>query len=259
MGKIVGTLLGYVVFNVWGALIGFALGYYFDRGLNSVDNTQAASASRNIQQNFFETLFLLLGMLAKSDGRVSEEEVKGTEQLMTQMGLTDEQRKAAIDLFKRGAQPEFDVDACMKSFVAVCGGTPQLQRTLLDFLLYLAFADEVLHAQERVTLEKVAYWLGVRGYQFEQVLAMAQAQYQFGQKQAAPKANDLATAYQALGVAPDATDKEVKRAYRKLMSENHPDKLIAQGVPDSVIQLANEKSAEISTAYDLITKVRSGQ
>ena len=71
--------------------------------------------------------------------------------------------------------------------------------------------------------------------------------------------DDIETAYKALGISADATDKEVKRAYRKLMSENHPDKLIAQGVPDSVIQLANEKSAEISTAYELITKVRRGQ
>ncbi|MEQ9210373.1 MAG: DnaJ domain-containing protein, partial [Pseudomonadales bacterium] len=70
--------------------------------------------------------------------------------------------------------------------------------------------------------------------------------------------SELDLAYKALGVSSDCSDAELKKAYRKLMSENHPDKLMGQGVPEDMVKMANERSSEISKAYDLIREHRKG-
>jgi DnaJ like chaperone protein len=87
---------------------------------------------------------------------------------------------------------------------------------------------------------------------------MAQAQEHFhGEQGFSPQpGTSLEDAYDALGVTPEVGDKDLKRAYRKLMSENHPDKLIAQGVPEDMVKLATERSQEIQAAYEMVRKAR---
>lgn len=117
--------------------------------------------------------------------------------------------------------------------------------------------------RKKTVLQRVAAELGIQQHHFEQILGMVAAQQGFSQRagggsyapQAAP-ADLLDEACRALGVSPSATDKEVKRAYRKLMSKHHPDKLIAQGLPDDMIAVATEKAQEIQQAYDVIEKQR---
>ena len=111
---------------------------------------------------------------------------------------------------------------------------------------------------EQRTLDRIGHLLGFSHAHIAQLLRMAQAQGQFHQ---APGSQGSITrvevAYEALGVEASATDAEIKRAYRKLISENHPDKLIAKGVPDAMIRLATEKSQEIQSAYEVIKKHRA--
>lgn len=272
MGKLIGGLIGFFLFNIFGALIGVWIGHAYDSSKSSggfgFSGGFGNQAHPDTQKLFFETLFQLLGHLAKADGRVSEAEIKQAEELMRQSGLTEEHRQQAIHLFKKGTAPDFNLDQQLDAFISVCGRNARLKQTLLIYLITMAHADGTLDQIERGILERVAARLSIPGMVLNQLINMVGAQahfrsgahgyggYQQSGTQRAPSPNELELAYKALGVGPDASDRDLKKAYRKLMSENHPDKLMGQGVPEDMIAMATERSKEISKAYDLIKESR---
>jgi DnaJ like chaperone protein len=256
IGTFVGFILGALFLkSLFGALFGGFLGYYiYDRG-NQAKGKISGERLHQAQELFFKTVFNLLGHIAKSDGHVSEMEVKLTEAFMEKMGLTPEHRREAIRLFKEGAAPEFDLQSCLYTFRDLGRHSPNLSQMLLVYLVNLAMIDGELDDAEHRILQQVADTLGFSRTAFEQLLRMIGAQNNFTRDHQ-PSPNDLSLAYQALGVTPDASDADIKRAYRKLMSQYHPDKLMGQGVPQDMIKAATERSQEIQSAYDLIKKSR---
>ncbi len=258
-GKVIGGIIGFLVLGVVGLVLGVFVGHLFDNGLLRTLRYASPENIARIKQSFFETTFLLSGHIAKADGRISQQEVDHTEMMFRQMGLSGEQRKRAIELFQRGAAPDFRLDTTIEAFVATCGPQRQLQQTLLFFLISLALADQQIDEAEHRALQNIAGQLGIDGRTLEQMLRMAQAQGHFHGSGGGPgvqPGSGLKDAYAALGVDESVDDKALKRAYRKLMSENHPDKLIAQGVPEDMIKLATERSQEIQAAYDMVRKSR---
>jgi DnaJ like chaperone protein len=139
---------------------------------------------------------------------------------------------------------------------------PLLRQMLLEALLTMALADGEVDSAEKTILLRVAGYLGVSARDFQRLLDMAMAQRQFhgrgagGQQSARSSASELQAAYKAIGVTEVMTDAEIKRAYRKLMSQHHPDKLIAKGVPEDMMKIATEKAQEIQAAYELIKDSR---
>jgi DnaJ like chaperone protein len=258
LGKLIGGLLGLLALGFVGLILGLWIGHAFDRGFSRFQHFASPEMRAKLQDNFFSTTFHLLGYLAKADGRISEVEIKHTESLISQMQLNHSMRQRAITFFKAGADSGFSVEPVINEFLGLAGRHPQLKQTLFLFLVTLALADGEMDAAEQRALDRIGHLLGFRATQIAQLLRMAQAQGQFHQ---APGSQGSITrvevAYEALGVEASATDAEIKRAYRKLMSANHPDKLIAKGVPDAMIRLATEKSQEIQSAYEVIKKHRA--
>ncbi len=262
-GKLIGGILGFSAAGIVGAIIGIIAGHIFDKGFGQALGFDFSAERERLQQLFFETSFSLMGYLAKADGRISEEEIAQAEAIIARVGLIDEHRERAIDYFKQGATAEFQFEPAIAKFVSGGGRGHRLPVLLLEFLLSMALADGVIHPAEQEVLNRVASALGINARQFQQLLSMLMAQHSFGQQgqyrdsgQARPSVDALAQAYLALGVERGASDKEVKRAYRKLMSEHHPDKLIARGVPDDMLKIATETAQEIQAAYELIRKAR---
>ena len=262
-GKLIGGVLGFMAGGIVGAIIGLMVGHFFDKGFGQALGFDFGADRERLQQLFFETAFSVMGHLAKADGRISEEEVAQAEALITRVGLSAEHRQQAINYFKQGALEGFELEPVIARFVSEGGRGHRLPVLLLEFLVSMALADGVIHPTEQDVLNRTAAALGINTRQFQQLLAMLMAQHDFGQQgqyqqgaQAAPRGDALLKAYQALGVESSASDREVKRAYRKLMSEHHPDKLIARGVPEDMLKLATETAQEIQAAYELVKQSR---
>ena len=260
LGKIVAGLFGYMVYGPLGAILGVALGHQFDRGIGGFMVTLSPAKRTRVRESFFTTVFSLLGCLAKADGRISSSEIAHAEEMMGRMGLSADRRKQAIAFFQEGATPTFSIDTCLSRFMAVCGRHNNLKRQLLSYLIALALADGELHHAEEALLRKVSFQLGFPSALFDQLLTMLGAQAQFGGRAHYGSEHDdkasLAAAYAALGVAETSSDSSVKKTYKRLVSQNHPDKLIGQGMPEDMIKLATERTQEIQKAYELIVASR---
>lgn len=162
----------------------------------------------------------------------------------------------AIALFKQGASPSFDITPKVNEFMTVCGHTSSLRQMLLVYLIVMALSDGYLDATEESLLNDVASNLGYDPLAFKQLLEMVLNQSHFAGGKVT-SANALDDAYKALGVTKESSDQEIKRAYRKLISQYHPDKLMGQGVPEDMIAVATAQTQEVQTAYDLIKKSRN--
>ncbi|SOD41058.1 co-chaperone DjlA [Nitrosovibrio sp. Nv4] len=256
MFKIIGVLLGYYLFGIFGAFLGYIVGSFIDRyrayGAGAIN--PLTSAHR--QKVFLETVFISMGKLAKADGHISQDEITHVEDFMQKLGMSSEHRQLAIALFKQGSAPDFDIKPKLNEFMSVCGHTHSLKQMLLIYLIVMALADGRLDAAEEGLLRDVALHLGYDQLAFRQLLDMVLNQSHFAGGQAtSPTALD--DAYKALGVTRESSDQEIKRAYRKLMSQYHPDKLMGQGLPEDMIAMATAQAQEVQTAYDLIKKSRN--
>ena len=255
MFKLIGALLGYYFLGFFGAILGYFLGSIADRyrayGIGGVN--PLSSGQR--QAVFLETVFILMGKVAKADGVITQAEISHVEQFMLKLGMSAEHRQIAIADFKRGAAPEFDLNSTLRQFMHVCGQTHSLKQMLLIYLIVMALSDGSIDTAEEQLLVTIALQLGYDHATFKQLLDMILNQTHFAGGQAS-SASTLDDAYKAIGVSKDSTDQEVKRAYRKLMSQYHPDKLMGQGVPADMIAVATEQAQEVQVAYDLIMKSR---
>ncbi len=244
---LVAALIGLLFGGFRGLLVGAILGYLISRLLPRLLRRGLGL----IQSQYIESTFAAMGALCKADNQVTRDEIKTVEALFERMRLSAEQRETAKAAFNRGKAPDFDLDAEIAKFRQVVRGQGVLLRMFLQVQLLAVAADGTIHPAEHEMLIRMARGLGLPEGEVARLEAMLRAS-----STGPGSPSKLEDAYQALGVSASATDAEVKRTYRKLMSENHPDKMAGKGLPESMRELAEERSREITVAYGLIKDAR---
>ncbi|MBT8099160.1 MAG: co-chaperone DjlA [Gammaproteobacteria bacterium] len=254
MGLIViGAIIGVLAGGLPGLLIGGLIGY----GTGIVLRQTIVGSLRVVQSQLIESIFAVMGALCKADKVVSRDEINAVEQMFRMLNLSGEQREQAKKAFNRGKQADFDLDAAVDQFARISHGRGPLVQLFLQMQCMAIAADGHVDAAEHAMLVRIARRLGLSEADVSQLEALLRAGASGPSADGKPPEDRLADAYAALGVTPSTDAASIKRAYRKLISQNHPDKLAARGLPESMRAVAEERSREINSAYDLIKSARS--
>ncbi|MDG2353797.1 MAG: co-chaperone DjlA [Gammaproteobacteria bacterium] len=250
---VLGGAFGFILGGPLGAMLGVAFaGNFakskasfggFDKGFNPGDQ-------QRVQAAFFSGVFSVMGYIAKADGKVSKAEILLAQQVMQHMQLDANMRKVAKELFNQGKQPDFKLDEVLEQFRLESHRRTDLVRMFLEIQIQSAYADGVLDNKEHDALKYIAQKLHFSLHELENLIQQFAATSNHASKLS------VDDAYVILGVDKNLTDKEIKRAYRRLLSQHHPDKLVAKGLPEEMMTIAKEKTQEIISAYELIKKQR---
>jgi DnaJ like chaperone protein len=251
---VIGAIIGAIFGSLPGAIIGGLIGY----GAGIALRRSVVGGLRVVQSQLIDSTFSIMGALCKADKVVTRDEIQAVQRTFEMLKLSDAQREQAKAAFTRGKQPDFNLDSAVDDFARISRGRGPLVQLFLQLQLMAVAADGHIHPAEHAMLVRVARRLGLHESDVSQLEALLRAATGGPSAAGAPPPQDrLADAYAALGVTPDSSAAEIKRSYRKLISQNHPDKLAARGLPESMRAVAEERSREINSAYDLIKAARS--
>ena len=259
--------------TMWGAVMGALIGYLIEHSLGFGTASEAwrsphggaadarATHSMSISDEFFRTTFELMGHVAKSDGRVTEAEIDAARGLMHELKLGPREISIAIACFRAGKSATYDAELGVERLREACGQRYDLLRAFMELQLRAALAGNGMSPPARVILTRVAERLGMSGLEFAYMEAALRARQRMhgaspGAGRHAADAGSLAECYAELEVDANITDQEVTKAYRRQMSRHHPDKLVANGLPESMAQMAKEKTQRIQEAYEGIRAAR---
>jgi DnaJ like chaperone protein len=227
-GKISGAGAGFLVGGPVGAVVGAVAGHFLldreaDPGLV-----------------FTIAVIALAGKMAKADGEVSAAELEAFARVFR---VPPQEEAHVRRIFNLARQDVAGYEAYASQIARVLAGNPAILEDVMDGLFEIAKADGVLHPAEARFLERVAEIFGFAPGEFRRI-------------RASHVAPELTDPYVILGVAYTASDDELKQMYRRLVRENHPDSLIARGVPPEFLKLATDKLAAINNAYEKIQQER---
>lgn len=241
-----------------GAVIGVVIGSSFDSGMKKTrlgddDLIESLDDHERTQMAFFGATFSVMGHVAKLDGHVSRHEIEFVEKVMDQLILDGEQRKFAVMLFRQGKEPGFDLESTVAQLYTECHRRKDLLRLFLVMQIKAALADGRVSSEENATLWRISDQLRFDRREFESLFKAETG------VEASPSSATIKSDYEILQIKSDASDKEVSNAYRRLMSQYHPDKLVAKGLPDELINVATEKTKQVRAAYERIREARKSQ
>lgn len=248
----IGAVIGLLIGKLPGLLIGAALGYFASRILQH----KLLGRLQVVQSQLLDSTFSIMGALCKADRVVTRDEIKVVESIFDRLHLQGQQRTAAKAAFNSGKAPEFDIDAAVDRFAQIARGRGPLLQLFLQLQCMAIAADGQLHAAEHQMLVRVARRLGLTEQDVAQLEALLRMASSGPSTAGTPSPARIDSAYAALGVSREASNNDIKRVYRRLMSQNHPDKLASRGLPESMREIAEERTREINTAYDLIKESR---
>ena len=234
MGKILGGGVGFVLGGPIGAVLGMVIGHTVDKsGLSAVETRQGI---------YFTATFSMLGKIAKADGVVSSDEIAVIERVMREnLKLSAEARGFAIDIFNAAKDSDTAFEDFANQFYIEFGSSPEILTSLIELLLLIAHADGRLHDAEEAMIAEAVTIFGLTN-QYRQI------------KSRFDGVDNLDHAYAALGSVPTDDLPTIKKRYRKLAMEHHPDRIQAKGMPPEFASVAEEKFKEIQHAWDVVEK-----
>jgi len=261
-GKVIGAIAGLATGKPWFALLGLLLGHQFDRGFaERFAHTRADSKSDDLQrlpEYFTRALFQIMGFVAKSDGRVSEDEIRAARALMHRLGMGAVQIQQAIVCFEKGKVRTFPLLATVRRFKRDTVRQKNLRGLLVRFLMEISLSKASLHHSERTILWTICTELDIGRVELAQLEAMLRAQRGFRRSPAGnADAARVSEAYRTLGVDRSSTNAEIKKAYRRLMNKNHPDKIAASNPLPAQIAAAEKNTRDIRVAYEMLKARRA--
>ena len=275
-GKIIGAAIGMWVGGPVGAALGLLVGHQFDAGEARGVEPGPESAAR-VHELYFPAVFRVMGHVAKADGRVSEQEIAAARAVMAALRLSPEQVRQAIGFFSEGKQPDFSLDGALAELRPLLRAYPQLAQFFMEIQLQATLAGNGLSARPRARLLRAANYLGLASDDFARLETLMRWRMSGGATaggaggyaggyaggngggaggSAQASADQLRQAYVLLESSAGASDEQVVKAYRRQMSRNHPDKLQANGLPESMLERAKERTQQIQAAYELVRAAR---
>lgn len=237
-GKILGGAAGLALGGPLGALIGAVAGHAVDKLRDATDEGEAGDATKQIA--FTIGVIVLGAKMAKADGIVTRDEVTAFRQVFR---IPPDEVRNVGRLFDQARKDSQGFEPYAKQLARTFRNNPAVLEELVRGLFHIARADGKVTDDELRFLCSVSRIFGFSEVQWERISG----------ENLSPSDADP---FQMLGVTRDNSKDEIKAAHRKLVLENHPDRLIAQGMPQEFIDLANEKLANINAAYDQIRKLR---
>ena len=270
VGKLVGGILGFMVGRFPGMLIGILIGHFYDQAVDA-RRARPRGTPLEVSERFFTATFEVMGHVAKADGRVSEAEIAAARKLMRELNFDGPQIHIAIGFYTRGKSPDFDLEDSVQKLVTAVGNQPHLLRAFLELQVRAALEGVDMQGAARDVIFRLAELLDIsrlelahmeavlrlRREQFRQGNGQGQRQGSGAGSQAPPRSGmQLDAAYQILEVDPKATNADVQKAYRRQLSKHHPDKLKANGLPESMLEHAKQRTQQIIEAYELIKSAR---
>jgi DnaJ like chaperone protein len=247
-GKLTGGVLGAVLGGPVGAALGALAGHRYDEHEAANDPANVA----RVQQLFFPSTFRLMGHIAKADGRVSEQEIAAAMALMRALQLGPRETAAAMEYYSAGKQADFSFSAALGGLRSAMVGQPRLVQFFVELQLQVTIAGDALAGLSRQRLCAAAAFLGMPVRYYKQLEARMRSRATAGPTLAMADAQ----AYAVLEVESAISDEQLTRAYRRLMSRHHPDKLMANGLPESMLERAKERTQQIQAAYEQIKRAR---
>jgi len=234
--KWIGAGLGFVMGGPIGALFGFGIGSVIDnvneKAIEGRMNTHRPTVS---QSDFILSLLALIAVVLKADGVVKKSELNFVKKFLVQ-SFGEEKTKELLQYLKKALDSEIDLPLIANDIRTHMQYSERYQ--LVHFLMGIAAVDNDFHHSEKQILEQICALLGITPNDQKALFAMF-----------IPETD---SAYKILGVSPNASIDEIKKAYRKLAKENHPDKFAHLG--EEVKRNAEEKFVKIQEAYEKIKK-----
>ena len=235
-GKILGGAAGFAVGGPIGALLGAIAGHAIDQ----YRDQELAPDSATRQVTFTIAVIVLSAKMAKADGVVTKDEIAAFRRVFQ---VPPHEVKNVGRIFDMARADASGFEPYAEQVARLFRSHPRVLEDLLGALFHIALADGRMHKREHEFLERVAQIFGFSQTDFDRI-------------KSSHIGPDTADPYAILGVPHEISDKDLKSAYRKLIRENHPDKVISEGLPQEFIDVANEKLKAINVAYDKIAKQR---
>ena len=215
-----------------------------------------------VHGHLLQSLFFTLGWLAKADGSVKKSEIQFTQSIMQLLHLTEQEQEAAIQRFNQGKNAKLkQAKGYAEQLHQACPESREyVLKMALEVLMQLCYVDSAMNKKE---LSALLHLVDALGLSRQSKVMHNRAQHEYAHRGSLiPQHIDVLKLYVAHGVltvAETAAMTEIKQAYRRLMSQYHPDKLIAQGASDEAVKQANERSQIIKSAYELVRQARQAQ